>query len=260
MPTTITPANYILGPAEVYYRAIGVNTPWTNIGATLDDAVLRLTTTRFIPDNLAGVMGPVMGLDYLRKVEAEFEFTLPDITGSQLTLAIPGVRTTAAVFADAGGSPLSTTLSGATLAGVTSITVASGTNAAVGDYIRIDASTLLEYRQLTSVAGAVLGFRDPLLFAHANGVAVVETTGDKRTLIQSPITRRLPDTEYREWALVVSNGSAPTEWRIPRGVSTTETSEITMGEETLAGIRVTVGARYTGTDLTISPFNLYAPA
>jgi hypothetical protein len=258
----VDPKAYVIGPAFIYYRDVGVNTPWTSAGATLDDAVMRVTTEWFRPDNLSGVMGHVMGLDVLRRVDAEIEFTLGEIGGASLALAVPGSRSTAAVSADAGGSPGSSTTTAAVAAGVRTIPFTAVTNFAVGDFFRIEAaaSPLVEYRQITAIASLNVSFRDPLLFAHASGVAVVETTGDKRDLIESPVIRRQPDSAYKEWALVSESGRGYHELRIPRGMSHTESVEMTVADDALAGIRVTIGARYLGSDLTQSPFRLFVPA
>lgn len=257
MATTLDPKAYILGAADVYYRAVGVNTPWTSIGATLDDTVMHITSEWFTPDNISGVLGPIQGLNYLRRQNASFEFTMPEIAGTKLNLVLPGTRVTTAT--GAAGSGLTSTLSSATTVGATSVTVASATGAAVGDYMQIDTSTLSEWRQITDIASTTLSFRDPLIFAHASGVAVVETVDGNRTLIESSVTRRMADTEYREWALVVSNGKGYQEIRIPRGIAMATTADITMGEQAVAGIRVTIQGNYTGTDLTLSPFKIYAP-
>lgn len=259
MPTTLDPRQYILGAADVYYRAVGVLTPWTSIGATLDDAVATITATRFTPDNLNGVMGPVQGLDYLRKVEAMVEFTMPEIAGTKLGLVIPGTRITTATGANSGSSPFTSTLSAATVMGAKTIAVVAVTNLTVGDSIKIDTGTLAEYRVVTDVTSLVVGFRDPLIQPHASGVAAVETVDDNRSQFQSPLNRRIPDSEYREWALVASNGNGYQELRLPRAVSTTETAAITFGEQTVGSIKVTLSARYTGTDLTLSPFTLFGP-
>lgn len=257
MVTSIDPSAYILGPADVYYRAVGVNTPWTSIGATLDDAVLHITSERFVPDNLAGVMGPVQGLDYLRRMNANVEFTMPEIAGSKLALALPGARITAAANASSGVG--SSDLDGATVVGDRTITVTSATGFAVGDFVKIGTGATVELRQITAIATNDLSFRDPLLFAHADAEAVVEWSDDNRTLIESSITRRMPDSEYREWALVASNGEGYQELRIPRGLAMVDSADVTFGETTVAGIRVTIGGRYSGSDLTASPFKLYAP-
>lgn len=260
MPIVVTPAAYIIGPAFVYYRAVGVSTPWTSAGATLDDAVMRVMTEWFRPDNLSGVMGSVMGLDVLRKVDAEIEFTLGEIGGTSLGLAVPGATTTAAVNADAGGGGSSTTTA-AVAAGATTIPFTATTNFSVGDYFRIEAAAnaSVEYRTITAISALNVSFRDPLKYAHLTGVAVVETTGDKRDSIVAPVVRRQPDSAYKEWALVAESGYGYHELRIPRGISQTESVEMTVADDALAGVRVTIGARYLGSDLTNSPFTLYVP-
>lgn len=257
MAATVDAKTYVIGPATVYYRAVGVSTPWTDVGVTLDDCVMRVVTEWFSPDNLSGVMGPVMGLDVLRRCTAEIEFTLPELAGAKFGLAFPGATVTAA--SDTAGSGLSSTLNGATSVGATSIVVASATGAAVGDIIEIDVTTLSEYREITAISSTTLSFRDPLLLAHASGVAVVEQAAgaDNRTLITAPLIRRQPDSAYREWALVAPNGYGYNELRLPRAISQTTSAEITVSDNALSGIRVVLGARYLGSDLTVSPFKLY---
>jgi hypothetical protein len=259
MATTLDPKAYVLGAADVFYRAVGVTTPWTSIGATLDDAVLRITSEWFSPDNLNGILGPVMGLNYLRRQNAEIEFTMPEIAGSKLNLVLPGTRVTAAVNTTTGGGG-STTTTAASLVGATTLALTAATNFAVGDYFKIDTGTATEYRQITLLAALNISFRDPLIFAHAAGAAVVETDSDNKTQIESVIARRMADAEYREWALVMSNGSAYQEIRIPRGIAMTDSAEVTVGEQAVAGIRTTIRGNYTGTDLTLSPFRIYGPA
>ena len=262
MPTIIDTKAYIIGAADVYYRDIGVNTAWNSVGATLDDATMRVVSEWFRPDNIAGVRGPVQGLDVLRRCSAEIEFTLPELAGSKFGLAFPGSRVTAAVNADAGGSPLNTTTTAAVAAGATSLALTSATNAAVGDWFRIEAgaSPIVEYRQITEIASLVISFRDPLLFGHASGAAVVETSGDNRQLIEAPFVARPPDSAYKEWALVVASGRGYHELRMPRAISQTDTAEITIGDATLSGIRCTIGSRLNPANLTESPFRLYSPA
>lgn len=262
MPIVVDPKAYVIGPAFAYYRDVGVNTPWTSAGATLDDALMRVNTAWFRPDNLSGVMGNVMGLDVLRRVDAEIDFTLGEIGGASLALAVPGSRSTAAVFADATGTPGSSTTSAATAVGATTIPFTATTNFVVGDYFRIEAAAhaKVEYRQITAIDTLNVSFRDPLIYAHDSGTAVVETDGDNRALIESPILRRQPDSAYKEWALVMESGRGWHELRIPRGMSHTEAVEMTVADDALAGIRVTIGARYLGSDLTASPFKLFVPA
>lgn len=259
--TSVTPSLFVIGPALVYYRAVGVNTPWTSIGATLDDAVMRLPTTwAGTQDQLSGVMGPVMGLDVLSRVGCEIEFTMPEMAGAKLGLAIPGAVYTAPVSADATGTPGSSTTTAATLAGATTVPFTATTNFAVGDYFSIDTGTVKEYRQITAISSLNVSFRDPLLYGHASGVAVVETTGDNRSVVTMPTIRRQPDTAYNEWALVAESGkSGVTELRIPRGISQTTGAEVTIGDDAIAGIRVTIAGRLDPTNLSTSLFQLFAP-
>ena len=89
----------------------------------------------------------------------------------------------------------------------------------------------------------------------------METTGDNRALVEAPVVRRQPDTSYKEWALVMESGkSAMHELRLPRAIAQSESVEMTIGEDTDTGIRVTLGARYLGSDLTASPFKIFTPA
>jgi len=261
MGLVVTPSAYIIGPAFVYYRDVGVETPWTSAGATLDDAVSRVTTTWFRPDNLSGVKGAVMGLDVLQSVDAEIEFTLGEIAGSSLALALPGSTITDETHADATGTPFTTTTTAATVVGATTVSMTAVTNLTVGDFIRLEVvdHAKEEYRQVTAIATLDVSFRDPLQFAHDAGIAAVETDGDRRDAITSPVLTRQPDSAYKEWSLVSEAGQGYHELRIPRGLSQTESLEMTVADDAVAGVRVTIGARWLGSDLTISPFTLYVP-
>jgi hypothetical protein len=258
--TSVTPSLFVIGPAFIRYRAVGVLTPYTDLGVTLDDAVMRLPTEwAGTQDQLSGVMGPIMGLDVLTRVGCEIEFTMPEMAGEKLGLAIPGAVYTAPVSA-AASSPLSTTTTAATLAGTSTVPVTATTNGAVGDYIAIDTSTLIEYRRITAISGLNITVDYPLAYAHASGVTVAEKTGDNRSQVTMPIIRRQPDSAYREWSLVAESGkSGPTEIVIPRGISTTTGAEVTIGDDAIAGIRVTIGGRLDPTNLATSLFTLYAP-
>lgn len=261
MPPSITPSAFIIGPARVYYRAVGVLTPWTDVGVTLDDAVMRITQETWSPDNLNGVYGPVRGLDVSQTVGAEIEFTLGEIAGEKIALAIPGAQFTAA---DGGAEASSThgdsTLDGAHAAGVTTIAVASATNFAVGDPIKIDTGSVAEWRTITAIATNDLSFRDPLLFDHLTGVDVVEAVSDNRAVITMPTFRRYPASAYREWALVSESGrSGVNELRLPIGIATSA-GEMTVADDAVAGMRVTIAGRLDETNLNTSLYRLYTPA
>lgn len=259
MGKVVLAQNYVIGPANIFRRSQGVLTTWTDMGLTLDDCNMRIVSEWFVPDNLAGVKGPVMGLDILRRLNAEFEFTLPDFVGANFAKVIPGARTTAEAHADASGSPYSSTLATASLAGATTIDSTAVTNLAVGDFIRIGsgAGVLVEYRQVTAIATNDVSFRDPLLVAHAATEEAVETTGDYRTKYESSLYSRMPDAAYDEWSMVMASGNGWHELRFPQAISNTETAEITIGDNALSGIRVLISARYDPTDLDLSPFEFY---
>lgn len=269
-PTSVAVQNYIIGAAAIYYRDVDVLTPWTSVGLTLDDAVARMGFQNNNPsDALNGLDGSLRGLDYLKVVSAEIEFTLPELSGPKLALAIPGsISTTLATTAGANA----TTLAAAAAIGDTSVKVVAlsgaGTTFVVGDYIRINvAGALAEYRQITSVGtagagGTGLGFRDPLLKAHANGVAVTQTVGDGKTEITPPLVRRQPNTAYKDWALVSQSPADYYEFLIYRAIATSEAVELNFNDDlqSPAGIRVTLGARKDETNLALPLVRLRVPA
>ena len=207
MGLVIDPKAYIIGAAEVYYRAIGAAGPWSSIGATVDDVVFRVNQTTFNPsETFNGVLEPIREMDYISKAGAEAEFTMPEFAGSKLALAVLGAQsTTLADDRRRRHARSSTTLAAAAAIGDTVVKVVAVTNAAVGDYIRINvAGALAEYRRIDVVGtagagGTGLGFRDPLLKAHANGVAVVETVGDGKTEITPGTVRRQPLSAYNDF-------------------------------------------------------------
>ena len=264
MPTVIDPTAYIIGAAEVYYRAVGVLTPWNTVGSTVDDVIFRTNQSMFNPsDRINGLQDLIMLMDYKNGSGAEVEFTMPEIAGSKLALAVPGAVSTVTTNTDAGGTPFSSTLAAAAVAGATNIKVTAVTNLVVGDFIRIDvtAGGLAEYRQVTFVGtagsgGTGVSFRDPLIRDHANGVATVESTGDGKTEITAGTVRRQPVTAYNDWALVAQSPSSYYELYVYNGISTTEKVEIAFGDETLAGVKVTIGARKDGANLTLPSWKL----
>lgn len=91
-------------------------------------------------------------------------------------------------FRDAtGGTPLNSTTTAAYAAGVTSITVASGTNAKVGP-ARINDGEDIERVDITNVTGAVLTLARPTRRAHASGVAVVEQVAEDLGDVDGDVT------------------------------------------------------------------------
>ena len=194
--TSVNVETYIIGAADIYYRATDVLTPWTSVGTTIDSVVARVSRTLFNPsEQINGINGLIAGLDYESTGSAEFEFTMPELSGPKLALAIPGAVSTTSATTTVGGG-LSTTTTAATLVGATTIPLTATTNLAVGDWIKIDTGSAAEYRQVTLIAALNVSFRDPLLQAHSSGVAVVEVVGDGRTTVSASTVRRQPLTAY----------------------------------------------------------------
>lgn len=267
MPSVINPVSYIIGAAEVWYRAVGSSGAWSSIGSTVDDIVFRVNQSMFNPsENINGLDDLIREMDYRNMSGAEAEFTMPEIAGPKLALAIPGAVSTTLATTDAGGSPGTTTLAAAAAIGDVTVKVTAVTNFAAGDWMRINvAGALAEYRKIDVVGtagagGTGLQFRDPLLKAHNNGVAVVETVGDGKTEITAGTTRRQPVTAYNDWALVAQSPADYYELLVMNAISTTEAVEFSFGDETMAGIRVTLGARKDGANLSLPSWKLRVPA
>jgi hypothetical protein len=273
VPTVIDPKAYIIGAAEVYYRAINATTgvavegPWTSVGATTGDVVFKCPQTIFNPSqNFNGVLAEIAGMDYLSKAEAEASFEMPELAGPKLALALVGATSTAGVITESTGPTITTTLYAATAVGATNIKVASVGTLAAGQYVAIDvvAGGLREYRVIDTVgtvnAGTGLTFRDPLLQAHASGVVVIQCDGDGKTGITPGLLRRQPYAAYRDWALVAQSPSAYYELYLYRAISKTQSVDISFGDQKMAAVSVTLGARLLGADLTLPLWRLRVPA
>lgn len=262
MAVTIDPTAIIVGAGNLYSRALSVLTPWTGVGATMDDTAVRITQRFFRPD-INHILGPIQGLDYKVEENAEIEATIMEVSGANAALVIPGATATAGTGAVMSSGHLDTTLDGATAAGVTSITVAAATNAAVGDVMKIDVTAgvaVAEYRTITAISSETLSFRDPLQYAHATGVVVEEADDDGKTDITGSSVRRQPDSAYNQWALVAEAPDGYYELLFDSGISTTEGAELTFGDESAAGFRTTIQSRFAGATPTTSPWHLRVPA
>ena len=268
-PTSVDVTQYVLGAASVYYRTAGATSAWNSVGLTMGDAVARIGFENSNPsDALNGLDGMLRGLDHLKVVSAEVEFTMPELSAPRLALAIPGAVSTATATTDAGGTPLSTTLAAAAAIGDTAIKVTAITNAVAGDFVRINtAGALAEYRQIDVVGtagagGTGLQFRDALKKAHNNGVAVVETVGDGKTEVTPPLVRRQPMTAYNDWALVSESPANYFEFLIYRALATQDTFELSFNDDLTqpAGIQVTIGGRKDETNLALPLVKLRLPS
>ncbi len=259
MAFTVDPTAIIVGAGNVYHRALSVLTPWTSIGATMDDTAVRITQAWFRPD-LNHVLGDVQGLDYKVSETAEMEFTVMEVSPTNAPLVIPGATSTVGTGADASGSPFSSTTSAATVVGATTVPMTAVTNLSVGDAIQIDVDgSLAEYRVITAIDTLDVSFRDPLQQAHASGVVAVETDDDYKTDITGSSVRRQPDSAYKQWALVAEAPDGYYELVFDSGISSTEQAELTFGDETAAGFRTTIQSRFAGATPTTAPWNLRVP-
>jgi hypothetical protein len=264
MPQVIDPNAVAIGAAQIYYRALGVLTAWNGVGATMDDTTIRVNQAWYRPD-LNGMLGPIQGLDYLTEQVVEGEFTMVEIAGAKLPLAIPGATYATTLNTDATGTPGTTTLAAAANIGDFAIKVAAITNFTAGDYVRINVTgALAEYRVIDFVGtlgagGTGLQFRDALKKSHLSGVAVVEANGDGKTEITGSTIRRMPDTAYNQWAFV---GEAPNgyyELILDSGISITDAAEITWGDEATGSIRTTIQSRYSGATPNTPRWRLRVP-
>jgi hypothetical protein len=268
-PTSVAVETYVIGAANIYYRDPAVLTAWNSVGLTMDDAIARIGFENNNPsDALNHLDGSLRGLDYLRVISAEIEFTLPELSADKLALAIPGSISTAGVITETGAG-FSTTLAADTAIGATNIKLTAVSGLSVGEYLGIDvvAGGLREYRQVTAVGtlgagGTGVDFRDPLKQAHLSGVVVIETDGDGKTEVTPPTVRRQPNAAYKDWALVSESPADYFEFLIYRAIATSDTVELSFNDDlsTPAGIRVTLGARKDETDLTLPLVRLRLPA
>lgn len=267
MPPVIDAKQYIIGAADVYYRAIAATGPWISIGATIDDIIFRVNQTTFNPsEKFNGLLELIREMDYTSKQAAEAEFTMPQVAGSNLALALRGAVSTATATTDSTGSPFVTTLAAASAIGDTNIKVTAITNAALGQTIGIDvvAGGLREYRVITFVGtigagGTGIGFRDPLLRAHSNGVAVTQTVGDGKTELTPGVVRRMPLTAYNDYALVAQSPADYYELYLYNGITTTDSVELTFGNETMAAIKTKIGTRDDGANIALPSWKLRVP-
>lgn len=270
MPLIIDPTKYIIGAADVYYRAIALRSggPWTSIGATTGNVALRVGQKVINPsDTFNGVLQPILGMDYLSDQSAEVDFMMPGWAGAALAVAVLGAVSSIPLPITDQASPAytATTLAAAAAAGDSNIKVTAVAGAAAGQWIRIDVTgALAEYRQIDVVGtlgagGTGISFRNPLRQAHASGVAVVQSQGDGKTEIVAGVTRRQPNTAYNDWALVAQSPTDYYELLIYNGISMTPSSDMTLGQDTMASIAVTIASRLDGSNLALPAWKLRTP-
>ena len=267
MALVIDPKAYIIGAAEVYYRAIASLGPWSSIGATVDDVVFRVNQTTFNPsEDFNGVLEPIREMDYISKAGAEAEFTMPEFAGPKIALAVLGATSATSPITETGAGYTST-LAAASVVGATNLKVAAVAALSVGMTVGIDvvAGGLREYRVIDVVGtlgagGTGITFRDPLLQAHASGVVIIQTDGDGKSVISPGIVRRQPLSAYNDFALVAQSPSNYYELYLYNAISKTDSAEISFGDESMAGIKVTLGSRRDGANFALPSWRLRVPA
>jgi hypothetical protein len=267
MPVSIDAKQYIIGAADVYWRAVATLGPWISIGATVNNVIFRVHQTTVNPsDQFNGLMELIREMDYVTKQSAEAEFEMPQIAGPNLALALRGVTSTTLATTDSSGSPFVTTLAAASAVGDTNVKVTAVTNAALGQTIGIDvvAGGLREYRVITFVGtlgagGTGISFRDPLLRAHANGVAVTQTVGDGKTELAPGNVRRTPLAAYNDYVMVAQSPTDYYELYAYNGITTSDPVEISFGDATMAAIKVLIGTRDDGLNLALPSWKLRVP-
>ena len=121
-------------------------------------------------------------------------------------------------------TPTSTTLSGNTSAGATTLTVTSATGFATGQEVIIDTAGFIEARKITNVAGSVITVADALTFAHTSGVTVsTGTTTTTSGTITAPTTSVTVTS-----ATGITNGSfVQIDVNSVSGVTTSEVRKVT---------------------------------
>lgn len=263
MPVVIDPTQYIIGAADVYYRAVGGTGLWLSIGATVDDIVFRVNQSTFNPSSdFNGVLEEIREMDYVSKAGAEAEFTMPEFAGSKLKLAVLGATVTEVAAADTAAG-WATTLAADAPAGSTAVELASAVGVSAGNLMHIGTGATEEYRIIDVLAGTTATFRDPLKNDHdgtGTPEAVVQADSDGKTEITPANVRRQPLTAYNDFALIAQSPSDYYELFLYNSISKTEAAELSFGNESMAAIKVQLGTRRDGLNLADPSWKLRVPA
>jgi hypothetical protein len=259
VPNSVDVKSYILDGGEIKYREVGSDGPWTWVGPTIGDATATITSKFFIPPQLTGVTVPIKGMRRYIGGTAEIKFTTGEISGDKMSLAIPGAVVDTALTTEAEDPHLDSTLDGGAPAGDTELVVHAATNAAAGDFFAVGTGATVEYRQITEVDGTTIAFRDPLRFDHDDDEIIFGTVGDGRTTISPPISKVLPAGAWKEWALILLTDAGPWELRLDCAVSSSDSVVLTVGDEKMAGVDITLGAEVDGANLSNPLFRMIVP-
>jgi len=264
MPTpALTIGDYFIGKATIGYRAVGVLTAYTLL-PTIENTVVRINpgAERFDPSTEFDLGGPVQGFQYQAAIGGiEVEASLPQVDAATFQLLVPGSTSVTATTGAVAGSD--TTLAAATNVGDTNIKVVAITGYVVGDYVKIDTSTLIEYRRLTAVGtagagGTGLSFFEPLALAHASGVAATEVDGDGLATITPPAPSRVSSGSYKEFKVSWPRpDTAPASVVIKRGlVAIGNPIELETGARAMGRVRATIEGFRDPANPDLAPFYL----
>jgi hypothetical protein len=87
--TATTPDNLVIGAGDVKIDG-------TDVGATQGDNVFRIEQEIFVPDDLNGIPGTLLGTHYKVREEAVLEAGMPEISATNMPLVWPGSRSVTA--------------------------------------------------------------------------------------------------------------------------------------------------------------------
>lgn len=258
--TALDITKYAIGKARIGYRAIGVLTPYTVLG-TIEDTVIHINEGGeiFDPSVELDVGGPVIGFQYQPTPGGiSAEFSVAEMSAANLALLLPGATTATPSTPASVGGGLSTTSTAATAVGDTSIALTAVTGLAVGDVIRIDTSTNIEFRTVTAINSLVASFFAPLSLAHASGVAVVEYDSDGRAVTTAPSPGRISTSSYKEFRIDWPRpDTGPGTVVIYRGLAAADTTyDLAVGPRTMGRVRARIVGYRNDQNVEASPFAL----
>ncbi len=88
--TAQTPENVFIGAGDLLFGPADGTPADTDVGATADDNVFRIDENIFEPDNINGVPGMLIGLQYIVSQEAVIEAGMPEVSAETMALLWPG--------------------------------------------------------------------------------------------------------------------------------------------------------------------------
>jgi hypothetical protein len=256
--TATTSEEIAVGAGDVFYKdAAGV---WQPVGATMDDNVWRLNQEYFVPD-LNGVIGPLMGTDYLQEEICELEVTLAEVSGAVIALIIPGATTTTETSTLVGGGATGGLDAPITAGQYLAIKVDSITNLAVGDYIRVGTTPTREIRRVTrvgtiGVGGTGIDVDFPFMLNHADTETFEEVTGTGASTVTGPTQRRVPSTAYRDWRLDVPGLDGRMTRFFTKNALAMGDKEYSAGDDSVLAPRVTFQARRSGATPAVAAWEI----